>query len=82
MKGALKLFNGLCTPAQLYFAISCITVLSIYLQNLGCSNRYCVGKYSVNLRHNNIYFFLFKVVYIVIWTFLLNKLCKKGWSNV
>ena len=78
MKGALKLYNSLCTPAQFYFLISCISVLSIYLQNLGNSNRYCVGKYTVSLRHHNIYFFLFKAIYVVIWTLLLNKLCKKG----
>lgn len=82
MKGLVRTFNNLCSPARLYFIVSCISVLFIFLQNLGNSKKYNVGKYGVNLRHHNIYFFMFKVVYIFIWTFILNKLCKKGWNKV
>lgn len=82
MNSIVKQFNNLCSPARLYFIVSCISVLSIFLQNMGNSRKYSVGNYAVNLRHNNKYFFLFKVMYICIWTFILNKLCKKGWNRV
>ena len=82
MKGLVKTFNNMCSPARLYFIVSCISILIIFLQNLGNSKKYNVGKYGVNLRHHNIYFFIFKLAYIFIWTFILNKLCKKGWNKV
>jgi len=78
----MKKYYSLCTPAQIYFLLSIISVLGLVFQNYSNPHSYSVGTYRVNLKHHNFYFFLLKIVYVLIWTFLLDQLCKKGWSNI
>ena len=77
----LKTVNSLCTPAQIYLFFSVISIVLIALQNTD-SHKYCVGNYSCNLQHHNIVFFVFKTLYAVIWTYLLQLLCTKGYRNI
>jgi len=78
----LKLYYSLCTPARIYFTLAILSILSLLSQNLGSNKKYKIGKYSVNLTHPNAYFFVFKVIYIFIWTMILNQLCVNGWKDV
>ena len=69
--------TGLCC------AISAIGILALLAQNgAGRSNQYVVGSYRVQLQHNNAVLFVFKILYIVIWTWLLNKLCSAGYKDI
>ena len=75
-------FRALCTPAQIYFVLSVLSILALLMQNLDNSRRYCVGSYSADVPHHNMLFFVVKVVYVLVWTYLLQLLCKHGYKNV
>lgn len=77
-----KTFDSLCTPAQIYLGMSLLTFLGILTQNYGSNDTYTIGTYSVHLQHNNTMYFMFKLLYIVTWTFILQRLCKGGYSNI
>jgi len=78
----LKLFNSLCTPAQLYLGLSVLSILSMAFQNIGDPNSYCCGLIKANTPINNIFYFAVKILYVAGWTYLLNILCKKGYSKL
>ena len=74
--------RSLCTPAQVYFFISIISILGILSQNVIDSNTFRVGIYSTQSPVSNFWFFISKVIGVLIWTFLLNYLCNSGWKDV
>ena len=78
----MKTFNSLCTPAQFYLAISTVSIVGMLLQNLGNSNKYCIGTLQAPCPTHNMVYFAIKALYVIIWTFLLQKLCKKGYKNI
>tara|TARA_Y100000816_G_C25986623_1_gene515324 strand:- start:101 stop:418 length:318 start_codon:yes stop_codon:yes gene_type:complete len=82
MNNILKSVNKLCLPAQLYLAISTLSVLGLLFQNMGMQNKYCIGHLSTDLPCNNMVVFIGKVLYILVWTWILQKLCKKGYKSV
>jgi len=78
----MKLFDSLCTPAQVYVLLAALSIILLLAQNVQSPNRYTVGRYSVPLQHNNMVFFIFKILYVVVWTFILNKLCRAGYKRI
>jgi len=78
----VKTFDGLCTPAQIYLGISLITFLGILSQNYNSNDTYTVGTYKVHLQHSNMMYFVFKFMYIITWTFILQRLCRSGYKNI
>ena len=65
----------LCDPAYYYLLISLSIVILIGLQNIGNHNRYCVGIQMCPT--SNVYIiFIVKVLYILVFTWILNLLCK------
>ena len=82
LKQVSKMYNKLCSPAQLYFVLSSLSILALLIQNFSEPRKYKVGRYSVNLKHNNLLFFVFKIMYMLVWTFLLNQLCKYGYGSI
>ena len=73
--------RNLCTPAYVYLVISVITVLVIAIQNMGNYNVYCLGGYSCET-NNKLTLFLMKAIYILLWTWFLNFLCKSGFPYI
>jgi hypothetical protein len=71
----------LCTPAMLYFYISIFFLIIVFLQNLGSNKMFKMGCYSCPVS-NNIYVFIFKLLYILFWTWILNLLCTNGYTFV
>jgi hypothetical protein len=74
-----KSLKKLCSPALLYFALSMIGYILILFQNIGNKNKYIIGSYTIKVS-NILLIFLFKFIYIVFWTWILNLLCKNGFS--
>ena len=77
----VKDFRNLCTPASVYLAINVVIFVIIAVQNFGNTKQYCVGQYKCNVP-NTFVMFLFKAIYILFWTFLLNAVCKAGYREV
>jgi len=77
----VKDFRNLCTPAFIYLAISVIVFIVIAVQNFGNTTKYCLGAYECNLPNTYI-MFIFKALYILFWTFILNSLCKAGYREI
>jgi hypothetical protein len=82
MKQFSKLYNSLCTPSKLYFVLSMLSILALLMQNISKPKTYTVGRYTVPLEHHNMLFFIFKIIYVVIWTYLLNQLCRYGYGDM
>ena len=71
----MKWFDKLCPPAQFYFVVSVLSYSFILLQNIGNHSRFTLGTYSC--AHSNPGLFLAgQALYILLWTFLLNYICK------
>ena len=77
----IKDFRNLCTPASVYLAINVVVFIVIAIQNFGNTKQYCVGQYKCNVP-NTFVMFLFKAIYILFWTFVLNAVCKAGYKEV
>ena len=77
-----KQYNVLCRPAQIYILISLIAVLAMLVQNVSNPKKYCVGKYSCDLNFSNLFIFAGKLLYIAIWTIILNSLCDSGYKEL
>ena len=73
--------SKLCTPAYLYLVLSVIGIVILTIQNFGNTKKYCVGKYSC-IVPSTISVFLFKIIFVAFWTFILDLLCKAGYTNV
>lgn len=76
-----KDFKNLCTPAFFYLFISVIAFIIIAIQNFGNTDRYCLGQFECNIP-NTFVVFIFKAIYILFWTFILNSICKAGYKEI
>ena len=72
----------LCSPALLYFMISMTVWVMVALQNLsGDRNTLYIGSVQMYVP-NVIVIFIFKLIYILFWTWILNLICKDGHSTI
>lgn len=78
----LNKIAGLCPPAALYLVLSSLSFLGILFQNCSDSTKYIIGDMMVDAPCHNAWFFVGKLFYILIWTWLLNMLCSKGFASV
>ena len=76
-----KKIGQLCSPALLYFSISIFVVVYTIFQNLGNDRMYRVGGYSCMVP-STMLIFAVKIIYILFWTWILNLMCKDGYSNI
>ncbi len=76
-----KKLGQLCSPALLYFSISMFVVVMSIFQNLGNNRMYRMGNYSCHVPSTMLVFGI-KIVYILFWTWILNLMCKDGYSNI
>jgi len=70
-----KVYDSLCNPAKFYLVISLISFILILLQNIGSRNSFTLGTYSVP-HSNPMMLLLFNALYIAVWTWMLNLVCK------
>ena len=71
----------MCTPATIYFVISLLGLILLGILNLNTPDRLCIGDYSCYVGNNTIVFVL-NAIYILFWTFILDLMCKAGYSNL
>jgi hypothetical protein len=74
-------FKNLCSPALIYLFISVLIFIVIAIQNFGNTTKYCVGAYECEIP-NTFLMFVFKAIYILFWTFVLNAICKAGYKEI
>jgi hypothetical protein len=72
---------NMCTPATIYFVISLVGLILIGLNNLENNDKLCVGDYNCYVGNNTTVFIL-NAIYILFWTFILDLMCKAGYSNL
>ena len=82
MSDLMKAVNKMCLPAQLYLGISTLSILALLFQNIGQNNTYCIGSFESRLPCSNMTVFIFKILYIIIFTWLLQKFCAKGYKTI
>ena len=80
-KNLKKFVKQLCAPAYIYFILSALSLTLLAIQNFGDNTVYCVGCLSCNVT-SVLSIFLTKSLYVLFWTWLLNRLCKMGLTNV
>uniref|UniRef100_A0A6C0F8E5 Transmembrane protein n=1 Tax=viral metagenome TaxID=1070528 RepID=A0A6C0F8E5_9ZZZZ len=76
-----KRLNQLCTPSLVYFVISMIALAISVVQNMGNRNKYSLGNFSCRVP-STIAVFIVKVIYILFWTWILNLICKDGYTSI
>ena len=75
--------DKLCNPAHFYFVVSIISFLIVVGQNLMEKNnkKFCLGNFDCDTNHKwNVIFF--QLLYLIFWTYILDKICKKGWTTI
>jgi len=72
--------SNLCTPAFIYFILSILSIISMFIFNR-YSKQYCVGNIKCNIP-NSISIYIAKIVYTFFWTWVLNEICKRGYTNI
>lgn len=77
----LERIRKLCTPAYLYLMISVIAIIAMMLQNVGNTDKYCLGVYECQVQSTALVFMM-QLVYVAFWTFILNALCQAGYRQV
>lgn len=80
LNNLLNRVRALCTPSYLYLVLSLISLTLIFIQNIGNTNTYCVGNYGCEVNTASV--FAGKILYIAFWTFVLNRICKAGYTSV
>jgi hypothetical protein len=76
-----KNLKELCRPSLLYFVISMLWLSIAIIQNLGNTKIYTLGSFSCNV-YSTIFIFIIKIIYIFFWTWILNLICKDGYSTI
>ena len=76
-----KSIKELCPPAMLYFYISIIFFVVALIQNLGSNSNYSLGDFSCSVPSTTVVFII-KLIYILFWTYVLNLICKDGYTNL
>ena len=73
--------NQLCTPSFVYLVLSVIGIIVTIFQNMGNTNKYCLGSFTCDVT-STVAIFIMKIVCILFWTWILNLMCKDGHKNI
>ena len=81
MAALLKRLRELCSPAYLYFVISMLGLIMIIIQNIGNTHHLSFGSFSARVPNTTL-IFIVKIIYILFWTWILNLICKSGYTSI
>lgn len=77
----LKELNKLCSPASLYLAMSAIAIFVMLLENSSDDGYYHLAGMKCPC-DTKARIFVVKAFYTAFWTFVLNALCKSGYTKI
>ena len=77
----LNKIRALCTPAFVFFVISILSIFVMIFQNIENTDQYCFGNVSCSVANTSM-IFIFKIVTIIVWTWLLDVLCARGYEKL
>ena len=70
-----KVYASLCPPAKFYLIISAVSFILMLIQNIGRKGEFALGGFKCP--HNSPgLILLFNALYIGLWTWMLNVICK------
>jgi len=77
------MLSNLCTPSKLYFIISLILLaVSLYYDlTRNDKDKICLGKLNCKVESKPV-FYVLNILFILLWVFILNMLCRFGWSKL
>ena len=80
--GILDRFYALCLPSKIYLVISIIFLIVSYYHDLKTndSEKVCLGNVKCAVKNKPAYY-AFNVLFILLWSWLLNLLCRYGWMK-
>lgn len=81
MDGVVSKIQSLCTPAFIFFVLSVISLLVMLFDNIENTNQYCFGNVSCNVANTST-IFIVEIIFLVFWTWFLNAICSRGYTNV
>lgn len=82
LKKSKTFFHSTCTPTKIYLIFSLISILGILFQNINDSRKYCIGMFQCKINFSNIFLFILKLVYTIVWVLILDSLCANKYENV
>lgn len=71
----------LCTPALIHFVISFILLVTLLFFSKDFENEICINKTKCNVG-NKLVFFSVEGLLILFWTWILDLICKSGYTVV
>ena len=71
----------LCAPSKIYFFMAIILLFLSFVSDMKNKdkNKVCLGK--LHCENKPLYYFM-NVLFILFWTWVLNKLCNTGWIKL
>ena len=71
----------LCTPSKIYFFAAIILLFLSFVNDMRNKDKdkVCLGKLKCK---NKPLYYLMNVLFIIFWTWVLNKLCSHGWVKL
>jgi hypothetical protein len=78
---AFASINRWCTPAYVFFVVSILFTLIVYVNGSYNQNIYCLGNFQCNINDMRM-IFIFKFIFILFWTWILNLFCRSGFSII
>ena len=71
----------LCAPSKIYFFMAIILLFLSFVNDLQNKDKdkVCLGKLKCK---NKLLYYLLNVLFILFWTWILNKLCISGWVKL
>jgi hypothetical protein len=71
----------LCTPSKIYFFLAIILLFLSFVNDMQNKDKdkVCLGKLKCK---NKPLYYLMNVLFIVLWSWVLNKLCSYGWVKL
>lgn len=77
-----RYLNGICLPAQIYLIFSLLSYFLIVMQNLMDPKFFKCGPISLRCPFSKIFLLAFHLVFILVFSHILNLFCKGGYSLV
>ena len=77
-----RFLNSICLPAQIYLIFSLLSYFVILMQNLMDPRFFKCGPISLRCPFSKIFLLVFHLVFIVVFSHILNLFCKGGYSLV